>query len=173
MAESTKIERIYTVPLRQEWMKVPRYKRARKGVVALKEFIARHMKVPERDVDNVKLDVYLNNQMWHRGTDKSPSKIRVKATKEGNIVHVTFADMPKHVEFAKAKHVRKHPKSEAKSEKVEEKKELQTEEEKKVEQEKEKSVAIAKEHVAEQDKKAKKHTTKASTPEIHRMALKK
>lgn len=173
MTESSKIERIYTVPLRREWMKVPTYKRARKGVVALKEFIARHMKVTHRDLDKVKVDSRLNNELWYRGPDHSPSKIKVKASKEGDIVHVTFAETPQRVTYALAKHNRKHVKGEAKSHTKSSEKEPVSEEVKKEEVEKEKATAEAKEHLAEEQKKAQKHTSKAGSPEIHRMALKK
>ncbi len=169
------LERVYVIPLRKEWVKVPYYKRARKGVVAVKEFIARHMKVPDRDTSKVKLDVYLNNEMWFRGPKYSPSKIKVKAIKEGDIVKVTFVEVPKHVAFEKAKHERFHKKAEKKKEepKVEDKKEEKTEEQKKEEAEKEKSTAIVKEHQLEQQAKIEKHVTKPRGPEIKRMSLKK
>lgn len=172
MAE-THLERIYTIPLREACMKVPYYKRARKGVVTIKEFIAHHMKVPHRDVSNVKLDVYLNNELWYRGPKNAPSKITVKATKKGDVVHVTFVEMPERVKFAQAKHAKFHKKADKKESKVEEKKEEKTPEEKKAEEEKEKSAAIVKEQQMEQQTKAEKHTTKPKTPQIKRMALKK
>ena len=79
MAETTQtqksVEREYVIPLRKEWSKVPKYKRAAKSVKAVKKFIARHMRVPERDADKVKLDVYLNNELWFRGSRKAYNKI--------------------------------------------------------------------------------------------------
>jgi ribosomal protein L31E len=173
MAETSHFERTYVVPLRKEWMKVPSYKRARKGVVALKEFIAQHMKVPNRDLDKVKIDIYLNNEMWYRGSSNSPSHIKVKAKKQGDLVHVTLADIPDVVKFAQQKNARFHKKADKKTQATEEKIEEKTEEEKKDESEKGKSVAIANEKFAEQQNKAQKHTSKAKTPEVHRMALKK
>lgn len=174
MTTTQRIERIYTIPLRNEWRKVPSYKRARKGVVALKEFIAHHMKVPERNVKNVKLDTYLNNDMWSRGSSNAPNKVKVKAVKEGDIVTVTFADTPKHILRSQDIHGRKHkkPDTKAASAPAAETK-TQTEEEKKAEKEKETSTAIAREEAAEQDKKAQKHTSKVDAPKVNRMALKK
>lgn len=172
MAETTHFEREYNVPLREVWMKKASYKRTRKAVMELKSFIARHMKVPGHDIDKVKLDVYLNNQMWHRGSSKPPAFIKVKARKDGEIVHVTLAHAPAFLAFAKDKHSRLHKKAAKKEAKVEEKKE-QTTEEKKVESEKEQSVAIANEKMAEKAAKAEKHTTPVKTPKINRMALKK
>lgn len=183
MATETPIlERIYTIPLRRACMKVPHYKRARKGIVTIKEFIAHHMKVPHRDVAQVKLDVYLNNELWFRGPDHAPARVTVKATKKGDVVHVTFAEAPARIAFMKARQARIHKKGEKKVAKSEEKKETppseekkeeKTVEEKKAEEEKEKSAAISKEHLLEQQATAAKHTTKAKTPEIKRMALKK
>ncbi len=172
MAETHTLERIYTIPLRAAWMKVPHYKRARKGIVTVKEFIAHHMKVPHRDVDNVKLDVHLNNHLWFRGPSNSPARVTVKATKKGDIVHVTFAEAPKHLVFMKARHARLHKKAEKKAAPAEAK-EAKTEDEKKAEGEKAQSAAIVNEQRAEQQAKAEKHTTKTKTPQVKRMALKK
>jgi len=174
MAEKTheKLERIYVIPLREACMRVPNYKRARKAIVTIKEFIAKHMKVADRDVDKVKVDVYFNNNLWFRGPRNAPSKVKVKAVREGDIVKVTFAETPEHVLHDQRKHGKLHKKADKREEKTEEKKE-RTEEEKKTEEEKEKSTAIAKEQIAEQHAQAQKHTTKAKETQIHRMALKK
>ncbi len=176
MAETQKLEREYIIPLRREWSKVPEYKRTRKAIVAIKEFIAKHMKVPERDTDKVKLDVYFNNDVWFRGAKNAPFKVKVKAVKEGDIVKVSFVHIPEYVKFAQARDERLHKKTEVKKEepKVEEKKEeIKTEEEKKEESEKEKSAAVLKEKVAEQQAKDLKRATKTKETQIHRMALKK
>ncbi|MEK6835469.1 MAG: hypothetical protein AABX55_00395, partial [Nanoarchaeota archaeon] len=47
-------------------------------VFFLKEFIARHMKVENRDLNKVKIDKDLNQFMWARGIRKHPHKIKVK-----------------------------------------------------------------------------------------------
>ncbi len=67
-------ERSYNIPLRQEWLKVPRYKRASKAVRAVREFIKKHMKS-----DNVKIGKYLNKELWKRGDRKPPHKVSVIA----------------------------------------------------------------------------------------------
>ena len=170
------VEREYNVPLREVWRKKTSYKRTRKAVMELKAFIAKHMKVPGHDIEKVKLDVYLNNEMWSRGSSKPPAFIKVKARKDGELVHVTLAKAPEYVVFAKSKHMRRHVKSdkkEVKSEKKEEKSEEKTVEDKKVESEKEQSVAVANEKLAEQQAKAQKHTSTIKTPKINRMAMKK
>ena len=162
------LEREYTIPLRKEWTKVPSYKRTSKAVKAIKEFIAKHMKVPNRDLDNVKIDSYLNNEVWNRGGGTPPANVTVKATKKGDIVHVTFVNDPERVKFARERHARRHVKSDKKATATEVKKEeAKTEEQKKAESEKEKSVAIANEKIAEQQANVQKHVP------IDKMANKK
>jgi len=170
-----KMEREYVIPLRKEWIRVPQYERTGRAVKTIKKFIAKHMKVEDRDTDNVKLDVYFNNELWFRGRASPPSKIKVKARKEGNIVHVTFAETPKHVQHLKKKHEKVHKKADKPVEKpVEEKKEEKTEEQKTAEKEKEKSVAEAAAKETKQEIKAQKHVTKVDKAQHpQRMALKK
>ena len=175
MAENQNIGREYIIPLRKAWLRVPEYERTGKAVKAIKLFIAKHMKVLDRDLDRVKLDVYFNNEVWFRGRASPPAKVKVKAIKEGDIVKVTFADTPKHVDFLKKKHD-KFRQKEVKKEapKVAEKKEeVKTEEQKKDETEKEKSVEQQNIKQAEQQAKAEKHLTKVKEPEIQRMAMKR
>ena len=170
MAETktSTLEREYTIPLRKEWTKVPSYKRTSKAVKAIKEFIAKHMKVANRDLDNVKIDSYLNNEVWHRGVSTPPANITVKAIKKGDIVHVTFVNDPERVKFARERHARKHIKADKKVTAPEVKKEdAKTDEEKKAEDEKEKSNAIANEKIAEQQANVQKHVP------IDKMANKK
>ena len=175
-----KIEREYIIPLRRAWINVPKYKRARKAVLTIKNFVAKHMKVKDRDIEKVKLDIYLNNDIWFKGRSKPPSKIKVKVIKEGDIVLVRFAETPQYVKFLKLKHLKIHKKPEEKKKetKVEEKKEEHKPETKTEEQkvdEKEKGKAVEQQNIkqAEQQVKAQKHTTKSKEEHIHRMALKK
>lgn len=85
------LERQYVIPLRKEWLKVPKYKRAKKGIKAIKEFIAKHMKT---DMDNVKLSRWVNEKVWGRGIKSPPGKIKIKAVKDDkNIVHVEVFEL--------------------------------------------------------------------------------
>ncbi len=176
MAETkTVTEREYIIPLRREWMKVANYKRGRRSVMTIKSFIAKHMRVVDRDLDKVKLDKYLNNEIWFRGARSPPSKIKVRAIKEGDIVRVQLAEMPAIVKFAKAREERLHKKIDKKKVEVktEEKKDERTEEEKKEEVAKEKSVQDAQTKALDTAAKTQKHVTKAKGESFHRMALKK
>ncbi|MDD2445137.1 MAG: 50S ribosomal protein L31e, partial [Candidatus Nanoarchaeia archaeon] len=85
--EKIELERVYIVPLRKGFLKVPQYKRAKKAVKTLKEFLAKHMKVENRDLNKVKIDIYLNNEIWFKGIKKPLSKVKVKAKKINGIVY--------------------------------------------------------------------------------------
>lgn len=186
------LEREYIIPLRNEWRKVANYRRTGRAIKFIKQFIARHMKVPDRDISKVKLDLYLNQEIWFKGKKKPPAKIKVRARKEGDIVRVELAELPEHWKFEKAKHERMHkeaPKSEKPAvEKPEEKKELEEkkkedkkeetpeEKEEKKKEEKEKSAAVAEQKAKQagiQAKAMQKATSKSKQTPIHRKALKK
>jgi ribosomal protein L31E len=96
------LEREYIVPLRAGWLKVAKHKRANKATKTLKEFIARHMKIYDRDLRRIKIDEYLNNEIRFRGMRKPPAKIKVIAKKfNDETVRVELSNLPKHVEFEK------------------------------------------------------------------------
>ncbi len=176
MAETKVIEREYTIPLRRAWLKVPHYERTGKAIKIIKKFIAKHMKIPDRDVNKVKLDVFLNNQIWFRGRKSPPSKVKIKVRKENDIVKVDFVEVPEYVKFLKVKLERRNKQPDKKPAPAEVKQEVpeQKSEEKKTE-EKEKEQAVAEQHSkeAEQQAKAQKHITKKKETGFHRMALKK
>jgi large subunit ribosomal protein L31e len=159
MAENN-FERQYTIPLRRQIMKVPAYRRSGRAVKAIKQFIAKHMKVADRDVDKVKLDVDFNNEVWLRGKTNPPTKVTVKATKQGDLVHVTFVEMPARVKFNKEKNARFHRGADKQSPVAEVSKPELSNSEKKEEKEKEAAVAESAQKEAKADAKAKKHTTK-------------
>ena len=168
------IVREYVIPLRNEWRKVASYRRAGKAARFIKKFIARHMKVAERDTDKVKLDMYLNQEVWFRGKTKPPAKIKVRAIKEGEIVKVELVTMPTELKFLKQKHDKRHkPAEKSKEVPKEEKKEEKSVEEKKDEKEKEQASAIQKEAQLESQAKVQKHVLKDSKIPTRRLALKK
>lgn len=189
------LEREYIIPLRREWLKVPEYKRANKAVKAIKQFLVRHMKVYDRDLRKIKVDILLNNELRFRGMRKPPAKIKVKAKKfDNDIVKVELAEIPKIIQYKLDREKRIAEKSE--KEKSEEKKraeemrkaaeaakaEAKEEREEKVEAEKveerkEKREATKEAGLQRADKMAKqrKHEVggKVKQPKIHRMALQK
>ena len=74
------LERTYTIPLRREYMKVPKYKRAKKAITAIKQFLQKHMKS-----EDIKIGKQLNLKIWERGIKNPPHhvKITVKKDEEG------------------------------------------------------------------------------------------
>ncbi|MDP3986845.1 MAG: 50S ribosomal protein L31e [Nanoarchaeota archaeon] len=97
------IEREYIVPLRAKWMKAVRYKKTNKAIRSLKEFLARHMKVYDRDLNKIKLDKQLNEFIWARGIRNPPARVSVKAVKEGDIVRVELSSPPENLKRKKEK----------------------------------------------------------------------
>jgi large subunit ribosomal protein L31e len=96
-----KLEREYIIPLRRDWLKVVRHKRTPRAIKFIKTFLAKHMRVEERDIRNVKLDKFLNQEVWFKGIKNPPAKIRVKAVKEEGIVNVELIDIPERIKFQK------------------------------------------------------------------------
>ena len=82
-------EKIHIIPLRKEWLKVPRWKRSRKSIRAVREYLIKHMKS-----EDVKLGKYLNEFIWEKGMKKPPGKIKVRVSKDGDIVRAELFDAP-------------------------------------------------------------------------------
>lgn len=73
----TVLERVYTIPLRQETLKVPPFKKANKAMKAVIEFISKHMKSNE-----IAVGKYLNLAVWTHGAKNPPHKLKVNAVKD-------------------------------------------------------------------------------------------
>jgi len=134
------LERTYTIPLRREWEKAPRYKRANRAAKAVKEFLAQHMKIRDRDLKKVKIEKWLNMHLWEKGIRKPPARVKVKAIFDNGIVRAELAELPgrarylqqkgekkKKLDEKTKKEEKKDAKKEAKEEKKEEKGEKKTE----------------------------------------------
>ena len=76
------LERVYTIPLRKEYLKAPNWKRTKKAVSAVREFMVRHMKSK-----NIKLGKEVNEKLWQHGIRNPPHHLKVTATKneEGEV----------------------------------------------------------------------------------------
>ena len=183
MAEKTENktsdEREYIIPLRKERNKIPRYKRANKDIRDIKEFLVRHMKIRERDLKKIKIDSYLNEEVWFRGIKNPPTKIKVKATRDGDNIRVELVDFKDKLKFKKAREERKSKVSEdaakvketkKQTEKPEETPEEQKKEEAEKEEEKEKKTAVVEsmEKIEKQAAKTTKHETKQSKEPKHK-----
>jgi len=187
--ETNQLEREYIIPLRGQWKRVPRYKRANKAIKAIKEFLVKHMKIRDRDLNKVKIDPYLNQEIWFRGIKKPPARIKVKAVKEGDIVKVELVEMVDKLKFRKARLKKREEKSaeileskkktmdiikdQMQGKKAEEKKpdeeEKKEEEEKKVEAKEKKSAVVqSTEKMEKEMAKKAKHVAGGKTKEPKR-----
>ena len=103
------IDRTYVIPLRREFLKVPKYKRAKKAMTAIKEFLVKHTKVTE-----FKIGKQINHAVWINGIKNPPHhiKINVKVV-EG----VAQAELFGH-EFSEKKMEKKDKKPETLKEKL-------------------------------------------------------
>lgn len=82
MAESK--DKVYTIPLRHEWLRVARDKRNKKAVRTIKEYLSHHLhSLP----GNIRISSMLSSQINSRGIQKPPSKVKVKVRVEEGIVH--------------------------------------------------------------------------------------
>jgi large subunit ribosomal protein L31e len=107
------MERVYTVPLRKEFQKAPKYKYASKAMRALKQFLIKHMKS-----ENIKIGKYLNQSIWKNGPKNPPAKVKINVIKDKeNVVTAELVDAPeeKKVEPIKEK-VTKNEKEQPKEE---------------------------------------------------------
>ena len=80
-------EKIMNIPLR-EVRNNPTTKRATIAMREIREYVSRHMKVPQEDVW---IDSTTNEAVWKRGREKPPAMLRVKIIKfEDGIVEVSI-----------------------------------------------------------------------------------
>ena len=70
------LKREYVVPLRRKTRFAPKWRRSKKAVSVLKEFIQKHMKT-----DTVIICAELNDKIWVNGIKNPPGKVNVVALK--------------------------------------------------------------------------------------------
>lgn len=158
--EVIELEREYIIPLRKEILKAQKFRKAKKATKAIKEFLAKHMKVEDRDTRLVKIDPYLNEEVWQRGMHKPLTKIKVKAVKKDGIVYAELAEVPDYVKFKIARDKRRHaPAKVDKAKAAPVAKAEETVEEKKETEEKEKASQEAGKAAQKSAANTAKHTT--------------
>ena len=181
-----KIEREYIIPLREKGRPVPRYKKTPKAVKTVKEFLVRHMKIRDRDLNKIKIDRFVNEALWFRGIKNPPHKIKIKAIKKGEIVRVELVDVPEKLKYKKAREDKIELKAKESLEKRKSmmqkakesiqqkpvKEPTQTEEEKKEEKEKAKAGAEAGEKMKKAAAKTAKHQAGGKTKQPKRQVRK-
>lgn len=113
--KTDKIEREYIINLRREFIKKPRYKKAKKSVKAVREFLIKHMKC-----EDISIGKYLNQEIWKNGPKNPPAKVHIKVIKEDNKVKAELINAPEEKpkeESKKRKLFKKKPETEEKEEK--------------------------------------------------------
>jgi len=108
------IERTYNVPLRKEYRKAPNWKRTPKAVVALKEFLVRHMKS-----EDVRIGNDVNRLIWQHGIQNPPHHVKITAKKDDKgVVMVSLFGEPKKATTEQKKAKKETTKAAAKTPKV-------------------------------------------------------
>ena len=86
MEEQGEDERIYTIPLRAV-KKAPRWKRSKRAIALIREFLMRHTKAEYLILGNT-----LNEKIWERGSQKPPSRVRVRVTRQEDTVRAELVE---------------------------------------------------------------------------------
>ncbi len=86
-------EKIYIIPIRREWLKVPRNQRGKKAIDEIRNFLSRHI-----HSDDVKLSQKLNEMIWKSGIKNPPSRVKVKVSMKDGVV---IAKLPEEIEIKK------------------------------------------------------------------------
>ncbi|MBD3262773.1 hypothetical protein GF374_00135 [Candidatus Woesearchaeota archaeon] len=143
--------RTYTIPLRKEWLKVPKWRRSKRAATTLRNFLAKHTKAKE-----IRLGKWANELLWEKGSKNPPAKITITVKKEKDIATAELAVLP-----AKAKRLAKEEKKRAEERKKKEAEKKKKEEEKKKEEKEHKDKkAKEKEDIEKAKKKKKAKVTK-------------
>ncbi|PIN74449.1 hypothetical protein COV18_07395 [Candidatus Woesearchaeota archaeon CG10_big_fil_rev_8_21_14_0_10_37_12] len=84
------LERSYVIPLRSEWLKAPKYRRAKRAISAVRSFLVKHMKS-----DDVLVGTSINLAVWKNGIKNPPGKIAVDVKKDDKgIVRAELTGVP-------------------------------------------------------------------------------
>lgn len=151
------LERVYNVPLRKKYQRAPRWKRTKRAVSALREFVMKNMKAKE-----VKMGKYANLELWKHGIKNPPHHIKVNCRKdEDGIVTAELVGAPEEK--------LKEPKKKAKKEEEIKVKDALGSEEEKIEklEEKEEEIKEEKEEKAKEILKEEIKEMKKEHPKVH------
>jgi len=100
------LKREYVVPLRRKTSTAPKWRRTKKAMSVLKDFIKKHMKT-----DNVIICSELNEAIWSRGIKNPPGKVSVVAFKtqiagqEGTLVNLASVGLDAQLELYKTEEI--------------------------------------------------------------------
>ncbi len=74
------MERTYNIPLRKHFRRTSKWKKTKKAVSGLQQFLKRHMKV-----ETVKLGPKLNEELWSKGGKNPPHHVKVDVISDDGI----------------------------------------------------------------------------------------
>jgi len=113
-------EKIFNIPLRDAFER-PRTRRAKIATDIVRNFLVRHMKS-----ENIKIGNSINQEIWKRGIQKPPRKIRIHALKEEDVVYAELLGVeiktPSKEELKKKEEKKKEKKEKIKEERKERRK---------------------------------------------------
>lgn len=146
--EEKKDEHVFTIPLRKAF-RTERTRMGKKAMLIIREFLGRHMK------GEAKIGTSINESVWARGIQKPPRRVRVHATKQGDIVYAELVGV-EIKELTAEELKKKEEKEKAKEEKI--KKERKERKKKTLEEEikEEKEASLGRAPVAEEIKQEEK-----------------
>ncbi|MDA3856063.1 MAG: 50S ribosomal protein L31e [Candidatus Woesearchaeota archaeon] len=102
----TELKREYVVPLRRKTKFAPKWRRSKKAICVLQEFIQKHMKT-----DSVIICPELNEKVWENGIKNPPGKVSVIALKtqiggvEKTLVNLIEIGVDKHLDKYRSQEV--------------------------------------------------------------------
>lgn len=100
----------HTIPLRRDFIKVPKYRRAKRAINFIKKYVKRHSKKEE-----VKIGSELNQHIWKKGIKNPPGKVSVEILVDEDVAIVNLPGLlqPKEEKELESKEA-KTPKKETK-----------------------------------------------------------
>ena len=160
----------YVIPLRKEVMKVPKYDRTKKSVIAVREFLQKHTKSK-----NVLLGKELNKQLQKDGRKNVVPRVHVKVIKDEDKYKAELIGFPIELEKDKKEKEDKKAGKKVKETPKEEVKETEKEKAEKIKKEKikkeDRSVELAKEEGEKAE--SKQHGEEMFRAGTHRQEVKK
>lgn len=73
----------HTIPLRKDYLKVPKHRRSKRAISKIKRYVKKHAKV-----DEVKIGNNLNKYVWKDGIKNPPGKVEVEILKDDSSASV-------------------------------------------------------------------------------------
>ena len=94
-------EKVFKIPLREDWVKKPRVARVNRSVDTIRLFLERHTKTGD-----IKLSQALNESLWTNGAKKPPAfaKVKVVRNEKGKVIAMLPEEKLEFIEKKGLKH---------------------------------------------------------------------